>query len=127
MYGTHCLPLLTRLYSIASVLQDLSQLLNTGLDKNQLKACVELIENGINAEAVAVSRTVVASRAVTLLIVTHVVIAEDCTEPTRRSAQRRGSQGKGCQNGVLKSSSRTWDVYARHSCPNQTCQRREGY
>ena len=43
------------LFVFNAVLHDLSQLLNTGLDKNQLKACVELIENGINAGAVAVS------------------------------------------------------------------------
>ncbi|PWZ03109.1 hypothetical protein BCV70DRAFT_11846 [Testicularia cyperi] len=35
------------------VLYDLSQLLNTGLSLQQLRACVELVENGINAEAVA--------------------------------------------------------------------------
>ena len=38
-----------------TVLHDLSQLLNTGLSREQLRACVELIESGVNAEAVAVS------------------------------------------------------------------------
>lgn len=33
----------------------MSQLLNTGLSREQLRACVELIESGVNAEAVAVS------------------------------------------------------------------------
>ncbi|SNX82495.1 uncharacterized protein MEPE_01201 [Melanopsichium pennsylvanicum] len=35
------------------ILHDLSQLLNTGLSREQLRACVELIESGVNAEAVA--------------------------------------------------------------------------
>ncbi|CBQ70514.1 uncharacterized protein SPSC_04556 [Sporisorium scitamineum] len=35
------------------VLHDMSQLLNTGLSREQLRACVELIESGVNAEAVA--------------------------------------------------------------------------
>lgn len=38
-----------------TVLHDLSQLLNTGLSREQLRACVQLIESGVNAEAVAVS------------------------------------------------------------------------
>ncbi|KDN44906.1 hypothetical protein K437DRAFT_268633 [Tilletiaria anomala UBC 951] len=38
---------------ILSVLHDLSTLLNTGLDKDQLKACVDLIEDGVGPEAVA--------------------------------------------------------------------------
>lgn len=41
--------------SIFKVLHDLSQLLNTGLSREQLKACIDLIESGVNAEAVAVS------------------------------------------------------------------------
>lgn len=40
---------------LSLVLHDLSQLLNTGLSREQLRACVELIESGVNAEAVAVS------------------------------------------------------------------------
>uniref|UniRef100_V5EVL8 Mitotic-spindle organizing protein 1 n=1 Tax=Kalmanozyma brasiliensis (strain GHG001) TaxID=1365824 RepID=V5EVL8_KALBG len=40
------------------ILHDLSQLLNTGLSREQLRACVELIESGVNAEAVAVSAPV---------------------------------------------------------------------
>lgn len=36
-------------------MHDLSQLLNTGLSREQLRACAELIESGVNAEAVAVS------------------------------------------------------------------------
>ncbi|PWN50672.1 hypothetical protein IE53DRAFT_315316 [Violaceomyces palustris] len=36
-----------------AILHDLSQLLNTGLSREQLKACVELIESGVNAQAVA--------------------------------------------------------------------------
>ncbi|KAN0060669.1 hypothetical protein ACQY0O_007327 [Thecaphora frezii] len=35
------------------ILYDLSQLLNTGLSREQLRACVELVESGVNAEAVA--------------------------------------------------------------------------
>ncbi|EPQ30223.1 uncharacterized protein PFL1_02339 [Pseudozyma flocculosa PF-1] len=35
------------------VLYDLSQLLNTGLSREQLRACVELVDSGVNAEAVA--------------------------------------------------------------------------
>ncbi|SPO43506.1 uncharacterized protein PSANT_01191 [Moesziomyces antarcticus] len=35
------------------ILHDLSQLLNTGLSREQLRACTELIESGVNAEAVA--------------------------------------------------------------------------
>ncbi|KAJ9477621.1 Mitotic-spindle organizing protein 1 [Pseudozyma hubeiensis] len=35
------------------MLHDMSQLLNTGLSREQLRACVELIESGVNPEAVA--------------------------------------------------------------------------
>lgn len=38
-----------------TVMHDLSTLLNTGLDREQLKACVELVEDGVAPEAVAVS------------------------------------------------------------------------
>lgn len=36
------------------VLYDLSQLLNTQLDREQLATCVAMIENGVNPEALAV-------------------------------------------------------------------------
>lgn len=77
------------------VLQDLSQLLNTGLDKNQLKACVELIENGINAEAVAVSLAKPTEIAACLTLSSD-GDTENCAKSARRSPQRRSSQGKGC-------------------------------
>ncbi|KIS71203.1 uncharacterized protein UMAG_11285 [Mycosarcoma maydis] len=35
------------------ILHDMSKLLNTGLSREQLRACVELIESGVSAEAVA--------------------------------------------------------------------------
>jgi hypothetical protein len=37
------------------VLYDISQLLNTQLDKETLATCVSLIENGVNPDALAVS------------------------------------------------------------------------
>ncbi len=40
------------LYNAA--LFDISQLLNTGLDKETLATCVSLIESGVNPEALAV-------------------------------------------------------------------------
>jgi mitotic-spindle organizing protein 1 len=36
-----------------SLLQDISQLLNTGLDSESLAICVKLCENGVNPEALA--------------------------------------------------------------------------
>jgi len=36
-----------------SLLQDISQLLNTGLDSDCLAICVKLCENGVNPEALA--------------------------------------------------------------------------
>lgn len=36
------------------VLYDISQLLNTYLDRDQLATCVAMIENGVNPEALAV-------------------------------------------------------------------------
>lgn len=41
---------------ISPVLFDISQLLNTQLDKETLATCVSLIESGVNPEALAVSR-----------------------------------------------------------------------
>jgi len=35
------------------ILYDISQLLNTHLDRNQLATCVAMIENGVNPEALA--------------------------------------------------------------------------
>lgn len=53
--------LLSAIYSKArqidprsTVLHDLSQLLNTGLDKETLATCVKMIEGGANPEALAV-------------------------------------------------------------------------
>lgn len=43
--------------SVLLVLYDLSQLLNTHLDREQLATCVAMIENGVNPEALAVSDT----------------------------------------------------------------------
>ena len=37
-----------------TVLHDISQLLNTGLDKDTLATCVGMIESGVNPEALAV-------------------------------------------------------------------------
>lgn len=39
----------------AAVLHDISQLLNTQLDKETLATCVGMIESGVNPEALAVS------------------------------------------------------------------------
>lgn len=39
----------------SAVLHDLATLLNTGLNREQLKACVDLIEDGVGPQAVAVS------------------------------------------------------------------------
>ncbi|CAE6463957.1 unnamed protein product [Rhizoctonia solani] len=36
-----------------SALYDISQLLNTGLDRETLATCVSMIENGVNPEALA--------------------------------------------------------------------------
>jgi mitotic-spindle organizing protein 1 len=38
-----------------TVLHDISQLLNTQLDKETLATCVSMIEGGVNPEALAVS------------------------------------------------------------------------
>ena len=38
---------------ILVVVKDISDLLNTGLDDDTLKVCVQLIESGVNPEAVA--------------------------------------------------------------------------
>jgi len=40
--------------ALRRVLYDISQLLNTHLDRNQLATCVAMIENGVNPEALAV-------------------------------------------------------------------------
>lgn len=40
---------------IPIVLYDISQLLNTGLDRETLVTCVGMIESGVNPEALAVS------------------------------------------------------------------------
>lgn len=45
---------------ISPVLFDISQLLNTQLDKETLATCVGLIESGINPEALAVSSVCIA-------------------------------------------------------------------
>ena len=39
----------------ALALYDISQLLNTQLDRETLATCVSMIENGVNPEALAVS------------------------------------------------------------------------
>ena len=39
-----------------TVLYEISQLLNTGLDKATLATCVGMVENGVNPEALAVCR-----------------------------------------------------------------------
>jgi mitotic-spindle organizing protein 1 len=40
--------------ALRGVLYDISQFLNTHLDRNQLATCVAMIENGVNPEALAV-------------------------------------------------------------------------
>lgn len=40
---------------VVDVLNEISTLLNTGLDRTTLSLCVSLIENGVNPEALAVS------------------------------------------------------------------------
>lgn len=45
---------------IKTVLYDISQLLNTHLDRDQLATCVAMIENGVNPEALAVRVMLVA-------------------------------------------------------------------
>lgn len=45
---------------IETVLYDISQLLNTHLDRDQLATCVAMIENGVNPEALAVRVMLVA-------------------------------------------------------------------
>jgi hypothetical protein len=42
------------LTEICQVLYDMSQLLNTKLDRETLVLCIQLIENGVNPEALAV-------------------------------------------------------------------------
>ena len=46
-----------RAYTWFVVLHDISQLLNTQLDKETLATCVSMIESGVNPEALAVSAT----------------------------------------------------------------------
>jgi mitotic-spindle organizing protein 1 len=41
--------------NVMIVLHDISQLLNTQLDKETLATCVSMIESGVNPEALAVS------------------------------------------------------------------------
>ncbi|KAJ4537040.1 hypothetical protein HRR86_001347 [Exophiala dermatitidis] len=40
---------------VVDILEEISVLLNTQLDRTQLSLCVSLIENGVNPEALAVS------------------------------------------------------------------------
>ena len=47
--------MLTNLTTEILVLHDISQLLNTQLDKETLATCVNMIESGVNPEALAVS------------------------------------------------------------------------
>ena len=42
------------IHAIQTVLYEISQLLNTQLDKATLATCVGMIENGVNPEALAV-------------------------------------------------------------------------
>ncbi|ETI23616.1 mitotic-spindle organizing protein 1 [Cladophialophora carrionii CBS 160.54] len=41
---------------VVDILEEISILLNTQLDRTQLSLCVSLIENGVNPEALAVSQ-----------------------------------------------------------------------
>ena len=50
-YGSCCR---TTILTSSAALFDISQLLNTGLDKETLATCVGLIESGVNPEALAV-------------------------------------------------------------------------
>ena len=47
---------------MSAVLHDISQLLNTGLDKDTLATCVGMIESGVNPEALAVGAREVAAK-----------------------------------------------------------------
>lgn len=57
--GTLILPLQNEFYAYScfyTVLFEISQLLNTKLDRDQLALCVSMIESGVNPDALAVSR-----------------------------------------------------------------------
>lgn len=67
-----------------AVLHDLSTLLNTGLDREQLKACVALIEDGVAPEAVVVRTSFLSHHGCRALILPF---AGDCQGTAQRSHQ----------------------------------------
>ncbi|KAF5316602.1 hypothetical protein D9619_006267 [Psilocybe cf. subviscida] len=75
-----------------NILYEISQLLNTQLDKATLATCVGMIENGVNPEALAVR--------VVVLSLVMAVPALRCTELRREGATLSG------QPGVLGTNSR---------------------
>ncbi|KAF5336066.1 hypothetical protein D9611_006408 [Ephemerocybe angulata] len=58
------------------ILYEMSQLLNTQLDKETLATCVGLIESGVNPDALAVGTIALYSRAQSLMVRYQEVIQE---------------------------------------------------
>ena len=68
-----------------AALYDISQLLNTGLDRETLATCVSMIESGVNPEALAVSWKLLYSIEV-VKFTDHSWSGVDCSQGTQEGS-----------------------------------------